>query len=503
MKAPHIPLFKKTNLKIMKSSIFFILGIISCQGLIAQSSFFKWYPSEKHEYIYCGIEAEDGSFLISGEKAQDFYARKSGYLLRLDAMGNFVQQNTTPYNDSSFSHGIIFKIPEETDIVNVTSISEFIVNDTLYHSNYLSKYSDDFDLISTRKYYSPYNFYKYPQAIVTTDGNSVFVLSTILNHYFFPSGINITKYSPQFDSITSFQIDRYGMQSFGLIWDSIHSTLKAFSDVKGDYLFVTRLNRDLQFEEENNLPYFVSSISATAFQDSMYLLTGVDDDIAGVEAYIKVKKYDYEDLLIDSLQYYNHPDTLLYSGAVKNAAIVGDKIFVVGVYNVDPVQFPWQNSPTWIQITRIDTGLQIIDHHFYGGDAFYMPYHIIKTTDGGALIIGNRYDYTTPWEQKYHVFALKVNSDGLITELPEQPQAKAHDAIIYPNPGIDFLNIQSGPQITGAEFYLFDMQGKPVLERKINNTQLNVNTTELAPGTYPWQIVFKNKVIESGKWLKK
>lgn len=487
----------------MKSLIFFILGTIACQGSIAQSTFLKWYPSEMHEYVYCAIEAEDGSFLISGENAQDFYSRKRGHLLKLDAMGNFAQQNNTPYNDSSFSHGIIFKIPGETDIVNVTSISEFISNDTLYHSNYLSKYTEDFELISTTKFYSPYNYYKYPQAIVATDNNSLSVLSTIRNHYFFPSGINITKYSPQFDSITSFQIDRYGMQSFGLIWDSIHSTLKAFSDVRGDYLFVTWLNQDLQFQEEKNLPYFVSATSATAFQDSMYLLTGVVDDIAEAEAHIKVKKYDFEDILIDSLRYYNHPDTLLYSGSVKNTVIIGDKIFVVGIYNFDPIEFPWQTTPTWIQVTRIDTGLQIIDHHFYGGDAFYIPYNIIKTSDGGALITGNRYDFTTPWEQKYHVFALKVNSEGLITELPEQPEAKAHDAIIYPNPGIDYLKIQSGPQITSAEFYLFDMQGKPVLERKINNTQLNVNTVELAPGTYPWQIVFKNKIIESGKWVKK
>ncbi len=487
----------------MKPTIFFILGIIACQGSIAQSTFLKWYPSDTHEYIYSGIEAEDGSFLISGETGQDFYACKNGYLLKIDSIGNLLKQVITPQNDTCFSNGIIFKIPGETGIVNVTSISMITVNDTNLHANYLNKYSEDFEWISTKKIGAPYNFYPFPQAISTPDNNTIFILSTILNHYFFPMGFNITKYSPQFDSISSFQINRYGNQSFGLIWDSTHATLKAFSDVKGDYLFVTCFNENLQFINENNLPYYISAPCATNFQDTIYLLTGVVDDIAEVEAHIKLKKYDIEDKLIDSVQYYNHPDTLLYSGAVKNTAIVGDKIFVVGVYNVDPGQFPWQSTPTWIQVTRIDTGLQIIDHHFYGGDAYYMPYHIIKTTEGGALIIGNRYDYTTPWEQKYHVFALKVNSDGLITELPEQPQAKAHDAIIYPNPGSDFLNIQSGPQITGAEFYLFDMHGRPVLERKINNTQLNVNTTELAPGTYPWQIVFKNKIIESGKWVKK
>jgi hypothetical protein len=486
----------------MKKLILFFTGILIILTGNAQCSFFKWYPSTTNEYIYCGIEAEDGSFLISGEYSQDFYARKSGYLLKIDAMGNFVQQNITPFNDTSFSHGIIFKIPGETGIVNVTSIGDFMLNDTIIHSNYYSKYTEDFELISSKRFSSPYNFYLYPQAYAIPDNNNVYVLSTILNHYFFPSGINITKYSPQFDSITSHQIDRYGMQSFGLVWDSIHSTLKAFSDVKGDYLFVTRVSQDLQFKEEKNLPYFVSSTCVTALQDTMYLLTGVTDNIAGVKAHIKVKKYNSEDTLIKSIEYYNHPDTVLYSGAVKNTAIIEDKIFIVGVYNVDPGQFPWQTTPTWILVTRIDTSLQILDQHFYGGDAFYIPYHIIKTTDGGALIIGNRYDYNTPWEQKYHIFTLKVNSDGLITELPEHPQAKAHVAAIYPNPGTDYLNIQSGPQITGAQFYIFDLQGKPVCNEKINSTQLKVNTLTLASGTYTWQIVFKNKVIESGKWIK-
>ena len=487
----------------MKSTFFFILGFIAFQSVSAQSTFFKWFPSEMHEYIYCAVESDDGCFIMSGQCAQDFYAHQSGYLLKIDSQGNFIKQSFTSYNDTSFSHGIVFKIPGETGVVNVTSISDFIFSDTNYHSYYLSKYYDEFELISTKSYISPYNFSFYPQAVAVHDSSYFFVLSTIRNKYSFPLGINITKYSAQFDSITSFQIHRFGMQGFGLIWDSTSSVLKAFSDVKGDYLFVTRLNQDLHFEEEKNLPYFIASTCATAYDNSMYLLTGVADDITGVEAHIKVKKYNASDTILDSVDYYNHPDTSLYSGGVKNTVLIGDKIFVVGVYNVDPVEFPWQSVPTWIQVSRIDTGLQIIDHHFYGGDAFYMPYNIIYTADGGALISGNRYDYNTPWEQKYHVFVLKVNSNGLITEIPDQPQAKAHDAIIYPNPGNEYLNIQSGPQISGAEFYLFDVNGKAVMVEKITNTQLRVNTSYLPSSTYSWHIVFKNKVIESGKWVKK
>jgi len=486
----------------MRSTFCLFFGFIAFQSVSAQSTFFKWFPSEMHGYIYCAIESDDGCFIMSGHYAQDFYGHQSGYLLKIDANGDFIKQSITNFNDATFSHGIIFKISGETGVVNVTSISDFIFNDTNYHSFHYSKYSEELELISRKSYNSPYNFSLYPQAVAIPDSSYFFVLSTIRNKYSLPSGINITKYSVQFDSITSFQVNRYGMQGFGLIWDSTNSVLKAFSDVKGDYLYVTRLNQDLHFEEEKNLPYFIASTCATAYDNSMYLLTGVADDITGVEAHIKVKKYNASDTILDSVDYYNHPDTSLYSGGVKNTVLIGDKIFVVGVYNVDPVEFPWQSVPTWIQVSRIDTGLQIIDHHFYGGDAFYMPYNIIYTTDGGALISGNRYDYNTPWEQKYHVFVLKVNSNGLITELPDQPQTKAHDAIVYPNPGIEYLNIQSGPQISGAEFYLFDVNGKAVIVEKITNTLLKVNTAYLPAGTYPWQIVFKNKVIESGKWVK-
>jgi hypothetical protein len=148
----------------------------------------------------------------------------------------------------------------------------------------------------------------------------------------------------------------------------------------------------------------------------------------------------------------------------------------------------------------------MISTHFYGGDAQYCPYSIIPTSDGGCFVTGYSYDYINNLSNnnfELDIFALKTDADGVITEIPEQPQAKAHDAIVYPNPGVEYLNIQSGSQISGSNFYLFDIQGKPMLDEKINNTHLKINTANLAPGTYPWQIVFKNKVIENGKWVKK
>jgi hypothetical protein len=47
------------------------------------------------------------------------------------------------------------------------------------------------------------------------------------------------------------------------------------------------------------------------------------------------------------------------------------------------------------------------------------------------------------------------------------------------------------------------MQGKVILEQSITNAVQQLDVSMLPAGTYPWQIVYKNKVIESGKWVKK
>ena len=149
--------------------------------------------------------------------------------------------------------------------------------------------------------------------------------------------------------------------------------------------------------------------------------------------------------------------------------------------------------------------LEIISTHFYGGDAVYCPCEIIATSDGGSIVTGFSYDYINNlplYEYELDIFALKVNSEGLITDLPDDSPYKAHDAIVYPNPGSEEVIVHSGPQIEGAVFTLFDMQGKVVLSQTIHSTEQHFDTKNLSSGTYPWRITFKNKVIENGKWIK-
>ncbi len=120
--------------------------------------------------------------------------------------------------------------------------------------------------------------------------------------------------------------------------------------------------------------------------------------------------YDHDSL--KRQQIFNDPDTILYAGATPNTAINGESIFISGLYNIHPFEYPWQSTPSWIQVTRLDRSLNIISNNFYGGDAFYSPYSIIATADGGAFLTGFRYDLQT---HLFDVFALKVDTNGAVT----------------------------------------------------------------------------------------
>ena len=46
------------------------------------------------------------------------------------------------------------------------------------------------------------------------------------------------------------------------------------------------------------------------------------------------------------------------------------------------------------------------------------------------------------------------------------------------------------------------MNGVHVISKVISSAKTKLNTSFLSSGTYIWQIITRNKVIESGKWVK-
>jgi len=71
---------------------------------------------------------------------------------------------------------------------------------------------------------------------------------------------------------------------------------------------------------------------------------------------------------------------------------------------------------------------------------------------------------------------------------------------IYPNPGNNILYVQGNKN---NEFVLYDLTGREVVHKTINESAITVNTSSLNSGIYFYRFLKSGAIIGSGKWVKK
>jgi len=271
--------------------------------------------------------------------------------------------------------------------------------------------------------------------------------------------------------------------------------LTDFWDIK-----MLRLDNELNKIESLQSPErMFSTPSITKLTDSTYFLTAtsrIDISFQYIRT-ICIYKMDKHANGISGTQFYNNPDTILYAGFKENTAIVNNSIFISSVYNIDPGSVPWQSTPTWVQITKLDMDLNILSDYFYGGDAVYYPYCILPTRDDGALITGIIWDFQVP--KQHDIFAMKVNSDGIITNVPGNASIQMTEAILYPNPASTHVTVEFSMAYSQAELQLKNISGKTVLKTSLTTNRQSFDISALPAGNYVYRIFNQKGLDESGK----
>jgi hypothetical protein len=49
---------------------------------------------------------------------------------------------------------------------------------------------------------------------------------------------------------------------------------------------------------------------------------------------------------------------------------------------------------------------------------------------------------------------------------------------------------------------MLSINGMQVVSKKLTGRKVIVNTQDFSSGTYVWQIVLNDRVVETGKWIK-
>ena len=470
----------------------------------SQETFFKVYETPTSDEIYDAIEASDEGILLVGRRFENYNDRGcKGLVMKIDKHGEFIKEITQ-------SPAFVVQYAPIDNAKNAND--EFLVfgNMKNYEPDYIShismlKIDLDLNVLELKTTHESMMQEIVPWKHNFVNDSTLLLVST--RYFSRAQGMAIDKIKlPEFESVANYM---YGAQGLTLGMDIIYlpstngiHAVYFGSEIDGSLINITQFDMNLNPLVTKKAPHeMYSTPCITTIDDSSYYLTGSAYTPHGTGSVRASATYriDQNADAHNGAVFYNHPDTILYCGFGTNTVLQNDTLYVVGLYNLIISPTPWQTEPTWIELTRLDKDLNILDHKFYGGDAVYRPYSIITTADDGVVVSGRVYDYNAPGQPKNDAFVLKLNSKGLLTSVPKKDDFSVSESVVYPNPASDVVEIRYSEKYKNARLMLMDISGRLVMERKLLSHQEKVDIRHLNPGTYLYLISNASGLNEAGK----
>ena len=219
----------------------------------------------------------------------------------------------------------------------------------------------------------------------------------------------------------------------------------------------------------------------------------------GDEHEMIVGRFNKNHLLLEKT-FFGRPDTIDFPAAFKSMDFTGvNNIFAISRDNA----FPESPMNTSVGVALMDSSMNLKGLKYYGKDRNYYSSVVTATADGGCVIAGNIYDWQNNPPDDVNIWIKKVYPDDLITYAEETADDSDSDVLIFPNPGKEIINLKTIR--TNLVFLLRSADGVRVLKKNVAAQDVNQWNIDFLPsGTYIYSIkdLNKNKMIETGKWIK-
>jgi hypothetical protein len=510
----------------MKNIIILLLFWFTAQTSMSQNAYFRILKSPKKDGANATIETDNGNIIMCTSVATGEYF-KNEYIkfLKINTIGDTIASRKFRKPEDYYDFSKIFKL-DNNQFVAVGSSFNFGSNITVSIHNKVMYYTfnSDLDSISCTEITmedNPIQYLSMRDAIMNNNNNIVTLCEDMSKR-----NIMLLEASPAGDSIrSSHLIPTYGVQIYSIMQKP---------DYTG-YFITCEGNYNIQFESylshiitvDNNLNFVtIDSLAGECAyfsqlrQFNTNILVGgrarrswggIPPPIPPPDPYLTeeycIEKLDNnfnvtKQVFLSHVVLNHHgsaSDTISYPAMDQNFAFIDTNNIYTCHYRVyPPATYP--NKYNYFVIAKFNANLDKKWQYYFGYDAFYWLTRIIATTDGGCFVSGLRYDAATQY-QEYDIFYLKLDSTGVFVS-NHDPQIPVHSAILFPNPGTNKITLESGPQVTGATFMLYTMQGINVMKYTITSNLQKMNAGNLRNGTYVWKIVKNGKTVDSGKWIK-
>ena len=489
----------------MNKKVLLILSTLFCSSIVtAQINTFEYsYTSPNDLMIYDIYENYNGSIYFCGGSSTTLYQNNSSlFVKKIDQYGNSLDSLLYSIEDKSLS--AIQLLPTDTnDFVLCARMRE-----TLLQNPAICFYNIDNELnLSAETMYYLNNDY---------DFQIGYTYSEILNNGNIFSSINVSIFNTafrrvfiylldaNFDSINSvyYPSDFRGLSHHKELPDSNIWSVNHFA---GEYEIY---NQDLELLESQKIPelFQIGDFGVVWDSDSSFFMLGKTyiPGLSNPDNLGYIRQFHPMDTTGYLFNYWRYSDTIDYPGVYNGIDLNNkDTVFIGGTENLYVYNPYYANQPSWFVILQTDSLLNKRWERFYGGDAYYVMNNLIATNDGGCIVAGTRYDYLNAPENMLDIVILKLDSNGLITNMEETEESKFSEAIVYPNPGITEMNIKVAAQHNVSTFALYDISGNLVLSKEIHGNNHTINTNHLRQGSYIYTITNNNGLNETGIWIKK
>jgi hypothetical protein len=491
-------------------SITLLFVVFFLQTVQAQETFLRKYQSPDYKQIYSIIETDDNSLIFCGiiKTNAGNYDRK-GTISKISFVGNSIYTKDYVFEVGNSGFAELINLSSTTGSYLLLGSEDSVGVNKSYNSVFIHSIDNELNILERRNYGMWSDSVNNPWDFEIIGDTTAYILSSFNT----PNSTLFYNYSIVKAHLINGEFkyliadDTINKAASTLMIDEINELIKVnYFDFSPTYPQnpVAKISYDLT-NLEVAMPYseFSPQSKMAIKNDSTYLLSGTLYDFQTSQRDLGIAEYNLQDSLLRQIKLPGGADSVTYPGAgKKNILVTSDYIWVMGWYNI--TQFlPCSPFPTYVMLNKLNFDLELIEQIFYGGDGVYYPRDIIETSDNHIVVAGEFFNnQAVPYNCHFDPFVLKVNSEGLIVNTQNNELPMAQEAIVFPNPGSDYLQIKLAVQHKTATLQLFDLNGRLIHTEEITADMQRVNTTTLPAGIYPYRISANNRVIGSGKWMK-
>lgn len=443
--------------------------------LMSQTPYFEYQNlANQAQIATCSFQDSNDEYIIATDYNQDCK------IIKLDNQGNLIQSKI--FQRDGFESHIWHMFERENSYVALGIQSFLTIDSTLL---WVLEMDSDFNVLDEQHHFIAYHQTGIPFQCSNQYIDTLICVGTGSIGGFVPTDAYGFKYLSN-DEILISEMDWGANEIINDIVVSPNNPNRYF--INGFNLQITDASFNL-LESINN-PFYTQLGDLHPLTDTTFLIAGKDlwfDTKEIRMGVLNLSGTETNSVLIGTI------DSVSYTTFSKSIDTVEEYIYLGGTTRViDEFPIAMQEANSNFILGKYDYNLQEQWLKLYGGDGYYFMTHMHTTNDGGALMIGSKYDFENN-PGVLQLYVLKVDGNGDIVNTTTIP-LETTKLTVYPNPAFDELIIElSSTQYAQAdkEVVLYDLLGRKLLEKEMDGAKVTLDLSSLASATY--FLVVKNE----------